>query len=200
MARRVSSARGRAVQLEYATVVWNVVEVFVTISLGISAHSLALVAFGLDSLVEIFASLVVLWHLRGERSVRQTTRALWLVAGAFYVLAAVLVAGGVRDLVNSHRPDDSPLGMAYLVVTACVMWGLAVGKNRLSKSVDDHPLVHETRVTFLDGLLAAGIVVALVVNAAFGWWWADAAAAILVGLIAVVEGVVTPRTHWQVAE
>lgn len=163
--------------------------------LGISSGSLALIAFGLDSIAEIFASSVVLWHLRRAHAPARTRRALWLVASAFFVLAGVLIVAGVRNLWIGHRPDDSPFGIAYLSVTACVMYGLAFAKLRASRAIDDHPLVHEARVTFLDGTLAVGILLALVVNATLGWWWADSLAAIAVGVIAIFEGIAAPRQH-----
>ena len=182
-------------RLEYATVAWNVLEVFVTIGLGIAAGSLALIGFGLDSLVEIFASVVVLWHLRGGAGKERTQRALWLVAFAFFALAAVLLAGVVRDLVTDHRAGESPLGIAYLAVTAVVMFSLAVAKRRSSVDLDNHPLSHEARVTLLDGALATGILLALAVNAAFEWWWADPLAAAGIALVAISEGIAAPRHH-----
>jgi divalent metal cation (Fe/Co/Zn/Cd) transporter len=192
---RTAIGERRARRLEVATIAWNVGEVFVTVGLGIAAGSLALIAFGLDSVAEIFASSVVLWHLRRAPAPDRTRRALWLVAIAFFVLAAVLIAAGVRNLAIGHRPDDSPFGIAYLAITACVMYGLAIAKLRTSRLIDDHPLVHEARVTFLDGTLALGILLALVVNAAFGWWWADSVAAIVVGVLAIFEGVAAPKEH-----
>ncbi len=191
---RAAGAR-RARRLEIATIAWNVGEVFVTVGLGVASGSLALIAFGLDSVAEIFASSVVLWHLRNRRTPERTRRALWLVALAFFILAAVLIVAGVRNLWIGHRPDDSPFGIAYLTITACVMYGLAVAKLRTSRLIDDHPLVHEARVTFLDGSLALGVLLALVTNAAFGWWWADSLAAIVVGVIAIFEGIAAPRRH-----
>ena len=129
-----------AVRLEHATIAWNTVEVFVTIGLGIAAGSLALIAFGLDSIVEIFASGVVLWNLRGEQDERRTRQSLRLVAGAFFTLAAVLLAGGVRNIVSSHHPDDSPAGIAYVAITAGVMFGLAAAKRQVSREIGNHPL------------------------------------------------------------
>lgn len=185
----------RARSLEIATIAWNVGEVFVTVALGIASGSLALIAFGLDSVAEIFASGVVLWHLRRARAPARTRRALWLVALAFFVLATVLIAAGVRNLWIGHRPDDSLLGILYLSVTACVMYWLAAAKLHASRMIDDHPLAHEARVTFLDGTLAVGILLALAANAALGWWWADSLAAIAVGVIAIFEGIAAPRRH-----
>jgi divalent metal cation (Fe/Co/Zn/Cd) transporter len=189
-------AHARAVRLEYATVGWNVCEVFVTIGLGIAAGSIALVAFGLDSLVEIFASSVVLWHLRDTApDPERSRRALRMVSAAFFALAAFLLASAVQTVVVGRRAEDSPLGIVYLAATALVMFGLAWRKRIVARDLENHPLVHEARITFLDGLLATGILLALVADAALGWWWADPLAAAIVGLAAISEGIDAPREH-----
>jgi divalent metal cation (Fe/Co/Zn/Cd) transporter len=177
-----------AIRLEYATIAWNVMEVGVTIALGIAARSLALIAFGLDSVVEIGASSVVIWQLR-RRDLARTMRALALVGLAFFALSAVLLVGSVASLVDGRRPDDSVPGVVYLAVTAVVMFSLSFAKRRIGVRLGEHPLAHEARITFLDGLLATGVLLALVVNLAFGWWWADAIAAAMVGVAAIPEGV-----------
>jgi divalent metal cation (Fe/Co/Zn/Cd) transporter len=175
-------------RLEYLTVAWNVLEVFFTIGLGIAAGSLALVAFGLDSLLEIFASSVVLWHLRGDGSGEATRRAMGLVAVAFFGLAAFLLAAAAQGLVSGREAEHSTLGIVYLAMTAVVMFTLSWRKRLLGESLANHPLEHEARITFLDGILATGVLLALVANLAFGWWWADPIAAALVGLAAIPEG------------
>lgn len=162
-------------------------EVFVTVGLGIAAGSLALIAFGLDSLVEIFASAVVLWQLRGEGSAR-THHAMLMVALAFFTLAVVLFGGAVYTLASGHRADDSAWGVAYLGVTAVVMFTLAYRKWRLGEQLDNHPLEHEARITFLDGCLATGVLLALAATIVFGWWWADPLAAVVVAVACVPEG------------
>src|SRR6516164_7846745 len=91
-------ARGR--RLQYATIAWNVMEVFVTIGLGVAAGSLALIAFGLDSLVEVFASAVVIWFIANHHEERRTQRALRLVGVAFAVLAVYLVAASMYNFVR----------------------------------------------------------------------------------------------------
>jgi divalent metal cation (Fe/Co/Zn/Cd) transporter len=176
-------------RLEYATVTWNVMEVFVTIAAGISAGSIALVAFGLDSLVEVFASLVVLWHLGGGQADGRTRRAMRLVSFAFFGLAACLFAGAIDTLVTANHPEHSPFGIAYLGLTAVVMFTLAWRKRGLGSDLADHPLATEARLTFLDGVLASGVVAALVANVAFSAWWADPLAAIGVAVVAVPEGI-----------
>jgi divalent metal cation (Fe/Co/Zn/Cd) transporter len=189
-------ASRHAANLEWATVAWNVMEVVVTIGLGVAARSVALIAFGLDSVVEIFASLVVVWQLRASRAGRERTdRALRLVGVAFFLLAACLMAGAIETLVAGRHPDDSPAGIAYLGLTAVVMFTLSWRKRALSHTLDSHPLVHEARITFLDGVLATSVLLALATNSAFGWWWADPVAAILVALVAIAEGIQAPRQH-----
>lgn len=183
-----SAALARALRLEYLTVGWNAIEVFVTIGLGIASASLALVAFGLDSLIEIFASTVVLWHLKGEGGGAKTRRAMGLVALAFFGLAAFLLVAAVQGLVSGREADSSPLGIAYLAVTAIVMFTLSWRKRVVGASLENHPLEHEARITFLDGMLATGVLLALVANVTLGAWWADPIAAALVGLAAIPEG------------
>ena len=175
-------------RLEYLTVAWNVLEVFFTIGLGIAAGSLALIAFGLDSLIEIFASSVVLWHLRGDGGKAKTRRAMGLVAVAFFGLAVFLLAAAVQGLVSGREAEHSPLGIVYLAMTAVVMFTLSWRKRLLGASLANHPLEHEARITFLDGILATGVLLALIANLAFGWWWADPIAAALVGVAAIPEG------------
>jgi divalent metal cation (Fe/Co/Zn/Cd) transporter len=187
--------RGR--RLQWATIAWNGVEVFVTIGLGVVARSLALIAFGLDSLVEVFASLVVIWHMKpgaGDDAALRDRRAMRLVGVAFAVLAAYLLVAGVRQLATQAQPDSSPLGIAYLSVTAVVMFGLAAWKRRVGVALDSGPFRAEASMTFLDGCLATGILVALVLNLVLGWWWADPVAALLIGAVAAHEA----REAWQV--
>jgi len=179
-------------RLQWATIAWNSIEVFVTIGLGIAAGSLALIAFGLDSLVEVFASVVVIWHMNpgeGGHDVKRDGRALRLVAVAFGLLAVYLVVAGVRQLIGQQEPDTSPFGIAYLAVTAVVMFSLARWKRRVGTALDSEPFQAEASMTFLDGCLATSIVIALALNLALGWWWADPAAAILIGVVAARESV-----------
>jgi divalent metal cation (Fe/Co/Zn/Cd) transporter len=188
--------RVRGLRLEWATNGWNAMEVVVTISLGWQARSLALIAFGLDSLVEIFASSVVIWNLRDDRrdpGDRRIHRALRLIAGAFWTLAAFLSVMSVRSLALGERPDESPLGIAYLAITAFVMFGLAHLKRTTASDMASETLHAEAAMTFLDGCLSTGILVALVLNALLGWWWTDSTAALVVAAIAINEGV----DHWR---
>ena len=171
-------------------------EVFVTVTLGLMAGSLALIAFGLDSLVEVFASTVVIRHLHNtapDAGDQRTHRALRLIAVAFLVLSIYLLVASARSLFIGTGPSDSPLGVAYLAVTAGVMFTLAILKRRTARAIGSEPLAREAALTFLDGCLAVGILSALVLASVAGWWWADAVAAATVGLFAGREAVASWR-------
>ena len=194
--RTPAQLRRRGVRLEWATNGWNLMEVVVTVTLGVQARSLALIAFGLDSVVEIFASTVVIHNLRDGRrdpGDRRIHRALRLIAIAFWILATFLIVMSVRGLVRQDRPDTSLIGIAYLAVTACVMFGLAILKRTTARSLRSEPLHAEAAMTFLDGWLSTGVLTALVLNATLDWWWADPIAALLVAAVAITEGI----GHWR---
>ena len=188
----------RALRLEYATIAWNFGEAFLTIGLGIAAGSLALIGFGTDSVIEMFASAVVVWHIRPGHEVdrpERTRLALRLVAAAFLGLAIVLAVVAVRDLVTGRRAGGSPIGIAYLSVTALVMFGLAIAKRRTAISLASAPLRSEAAMTFLDGFLASATLTGLSLNAGLGWWWADPTAALVVAVGAFNEA----RENWAEA-
>jgi divalent metal cation (Fe/Co/Zn/Cd) transporter len=180
----------RGLRLEYATIAWNGVEMVIAIGLGIAARSLALVAFGLDTMVELFASGVVVWHLRhpGRDSDRVTAQALRLVGWAFFVLATVVTIGAIWALAARAAPDESPLGIAYLTLTAAVMLSLGAAKRDAGRRLGSEPLTAEARMSIIDAALALGVLIGLAANALLGWWWADPVAALVVAAVATREG------------
>jgi divalent metal cation (Fe/Co/Zn/Cd) transporter len=176
--------------LEYGTIAWNVGEAGLTIGLGIAAGSLALIGFGADSIIEVFASSVIVWHLRPgheEDSPQRTSLALRLVGYAFAALAFALATFAIRDLVTGRRPDESMWGAIYLVSAAVVMLGLGWLKHRVAREIESAPLASEATLTVLDGFLAAGTAAGLGLNILFGWWWADPLTALVVAVICVSE-------------
>jgi divalent metal cation (Fe/Co/Zn/Cd) transporter len=186
----------RALALEYATVAWNVGEAVFTIALGSLAGSLALIGFGTVSVIEVFASSVVVWHLKAPDDSEHAARtglALRLIAGAFAFLSLALFAAGIDDLASGRRAGESPWGIAYLAVTALVMFGLARLKRETATQLGSEPLTSEATVTFLDGILSAATLAGLALNAYAGWWWADPVAGLLVAVAASNEA----RETWK---
>jgi len=173
----------RGVLLERVTLVWNVVGVVVLAIAAVRARSVALAGFGLDSLVEIGASTVVLWELSGEDDQRQQ-RALRLIGYAFVALAFYIAVQSTVVLAIGFRPKHSPLGIAWTGLTAIVMFALAAGKTRTGARLDNPVLRSEGRVTFIDGLLAVSVLVGLMLNSVVGAWWADP----LAGFVIVFYG------------
>ena len=181
MAGRRLLARG--VNLERITLGWNVVGIVVLGWSAVAARSVALAGFGLDSLVEIGASTVVLWELSGIGEDRQR-RALRLIGAAFVALAIYVAVQSTVVLITVHHAEHSVAGIVWTGATAGVMFGLAAGKARTGRALNNPVLETEGRVTLIDGLLATAVLVGLALNALLGAWWADP----LAGFVIVFYG------------
>ena len=193
-----SRLQRRALRLEYATIAWNAGEAVFTIALGIAAGSLALVGFGTDSIIEMFASSVVVWHVRPgheQDNPGRTRLALRMVAFAFLGLGIVLLAVSIQQLAAGRRAGESIAGIVYLSFTAIVMFGLAFLKKRTAEQLRSAPLRSEAAMTFLDGILSTLTLIGLSLNVVFGWAWADPLAALFVGLAAISAS----RQNWREA-
>jgi len=174
--------------LESITLGWNIAGVVILAFLAIASSSTALAGFGLDSLIEIGASTVVLWELSGTGERRQRL-ALRLIGAAFIALAGyVLLQSGVA-LAAQHRPDGSPGGIAWTAVTAGCMFALATLKTRTGKALGNPVLRTEGHVTMIDGLLAVAVLLGVLLNTLLGWWWADPLAGLVIVYYAIRESV-----------
>lgn len=162
----------RGFALEYVTLGWNVAGIVVLAVAAITARSVALAGFGLDSLVEIGASAVVIWELSGIGEDRQRT-ALRLIAAAFALLAIYLAAQSSVVLAAGFRPHHSSAGIVWTALTAAVMFALAAAKAETGKALGNPVLQTEGRVTLIDGVLAVAVLAGLALNAGLGWWQAD---------------------------
>ena len=176
----------RGFALEYVTLGWNVAGIVVLGFAAIAARSVALAGFGLDSLIEIGASTVVIWELSGTGIDRQR-RALRLIGAAFAALAAYLAVQSTWMLAAGFRPRHSAAGIAWTAVTAAVMFALAYGKSRTGRALGNPVLATEGRVTLVDGILATAVLAGLLLNAVAGWWQADPAAGYVLVYYAVRE-------------
>lgn len=162
--------RGR--HLELATLGWNVVGVIVLAFAAVGARSVALAGFGLDSLIEIGASTVVLWELADVAQSRRR-RAMRLIGIAFAALAIYLTIQSTVVLFVGFHPHHSPIGIIWTAVTAMVMFALAAGKAKTGAAMDNPVLRTEGRITMIDAVLATAVLAGLLLNAFLGWWWAD---------------------------
>lgn len=178
----------RGFTLEWVTLGWNVVGIVVLGYAAVLARSVALAGFGLDSLIEIGASTVVIWELSGTGEARQR-RALRLIGAAFAALAVYLAVQSTVVLASGYRPGHSPAGIAWTAITAAAMFTLAVGKARTGAALGNPVLRTEGRVTAIDGVLATAVLAGLVLNALAGWWWADPLAGYVLVAYAVREAV-----------
>ncbi|GGN94253.1 hypothetical protein GCM10011579_093560 [Streptomyces albiflavescens] len=178
----------RGFALEWATLAWNVIGIVVLAFAAVAARSVALAGFGLDSLIEIGASTVVIWELSGTGVERQR-RAMRLIGAGFVALALYLLVQSTWVLATGFHAHHSPAGIAWTAVTAVVMFALAWGKARSGAALDNPVLRTEGRVTLIDGLLATAVLLGLVLNSALGFWWADP----LAGYVIVYYGIKEAR-------
>ena len=174
------------VQPSPATLAWNVAGIVVLAIAAVVARSVALAGFGLDPLIEIGASTVVIWELSGTGAERQR-RGLRLIGYAFAALAIYLVVQSTVVLAAGYHPRHSVLGIIWTAVTAAVMFALAAGKARTGRALEIPVLRTEGRVTMIDGILAAAVLAGLLLNAGLGWWQADPAAGYVLVFFAARE-------------
>jgi divalent metal cation (Fe/Co/Zn/Cd) transporter len=181
--------RRRGFALEYATMGWMVAEAAVAITAGVLASSIALTGFGLDSVIEFFAAIIVVWQLRGEVAGQEReTRAVRLIGLTFFALAAYLAAEAIRDLLTHARPGASAAGLAITAAALVVMPGLAIAKRRTGQALGNRTLVTESAESFFCAYTSAAALAGVGLNTTLGWWWADPAAALVIAALAVKEG------------
>ena len=168
---------------------WMVAEAAVAITAGVLASSIVLIGFGLDSVIEFFAAMIVIWQLRGEIAGQQReTRAVRLIAVTFFALAAYLAAESIHDLLIRARPGESIAGLAVSAAALVVMPVLAVAKRRTGQAMGNRTLVAESAESFFCAYTSAAALAGVGLNTALGWWWADPAAALIIAALAVKEG------------
>jgi len=180
-------ARGR--RLEYLTLGWNGVEALVSLAAGVVAGSIALVGFGVDSVIESLSGGVLLWRLRvGEQGEARERLAHRLVGVSFLVLAAYVAWEAAGSLWRREEPEASPVGIAIAALSLVVMPILARAKRLVARSLGSGALEADSRQTSLCAWLSAILLAGLGLNAVLGWWWADPVAALGMLPIIVREG------------
>jgi divalent metal cation (Fe/Co/Zn/Cd) transporter len=184
------AARGR--RLEYFTIGWNCLEAVIAIISGIWAGSIALVGFGLDSLIEVTSGAALLWRLHHEDSARKDRIEGWslrIVGWCFLALAAYILADSVWAFRERQAPEESWTGIVLAAVSLLVMPWLAREKQRVAAGIRSNALRADARQTELCAWLSAILLGGLLLHALFGWWWADPAAGLVMTPIIAKEGI-----------
>ena len=179
--------RRRGLQLASFIIVWDVIEGIVAVTAGLLAGSIALVGFGIDSAIEVFAAAIVVWQLRSGGDKRRGT-ALRLIAPTFFLLAAYVSYEAIGDLLSGSKADPSPLGLGLNVVALTVMVPVAIMQGRTGRALGNDVLIAQSQETWISNCLSVSLLVGLGANALFGWWWADPVAALLIALVAIYSG------------
>jgi divalent metal cation (Fe/Co/Zn/Cd) transporter len=176
--------------LSWLSLAWMTVEGVVAILAGIAASSIALTGFGLDSAIEGFASVIIIWRFTGHRvfSHAAEERAQKLVAIQFFILAPYVGVESVRALVNGERPDETLIGILLALGSVVFMPMLGIAKQRLADQLGSAATKGEGRQNMLCAYLAGALLVGLLGNALVGAWWLDPLVGLLIASLAVKEG------------
>ena len=185
----------RAKWLSWVSLAYMAVEGLVAVVAGIVAGSIALIGFGIDSAIEGFASVVIVWRFTGSRTLSHAAerRAQKLVAAQFFILAPYVAVEATRALVNGSHAEESMVGIALAASSVVVMPWLGRTKQRIGSRIGSSATASEGKQNLLCAYLAAALLVGLVGNALFGAWWLDPVVALLIACVAVQEG----REAWR---
>lgn len=181
---------GRRAQLLAATsVTYNVIEAIIAISAGLVASSVALVGFGLDSVVEVSSGLIILWQFRHRLPETRERQALRMLAFSFFALAAYVGFESARTLINGSNPDSSLVGIGLAIASLIVMPLISWAQRRTGKALGSNAVVADGTQTLLCTYLSAVLLIGLVLNATLGWGWADPIAGLVIAGVAAREGI-----------
>lgn len=183
----------RGLRLNYITLGYNTLEAAGAVIAGLSAGSVALLGFGIDSVIEVVSSLAARWRLRsdmgGDTQRRTAERRSALIIGiCFLLLAAYVIADSAWSLLRHEQARTSWLGIAVLALSCVIMPVLASAKHKVAKGLESNALKSDARQTDLCAYLSFIALAGVALNALFGWWWADPAAALLMTPIIIKEG------------
>lgn len=190
---RQVALRRRIRLLVAATITYNVVEAVVALAAGAIASSVALIGFGLDSVIEVSSAAAVAWQFAGSDPQRRERVALRVIAWSFFALSAYVAVEAVRGLSGAGEAERSPVGIVLVAISVVVMPVLSFAQRRAGRELGSATAVADSRQTLLCTYLSAAVLVGLVLNAALGWWWADPVAGLVLAVLAVREG----RNAWR---
>jgi divalent metal cation (Fe/Co/Zn/Cd) transporter len=192
---RYAELAARVRLLSWLSLAWMTVEGAVALAAGIVASSIALVGFGLDSVIEGVASVIIVWRFTGARTFSHAaeTRAQKLVAVQFFILAPYVAVESIRALIGGEHAQTSWVGIGLAVGSVILMPLLGIAKTRLADRLGSAATKGEGRQNMLCAYLAAALLVGLLGNALAGAWWLDPGVGLLIAAVAVKEG----REAWR---
>ncbi|WP_299819017.1 cation diffusion facilitator family transporter [uncultured Jannaschia sp.] len=195
----------RGLRVEIASLLYNILEVVVSVTAGLLTGSAALISWGLDSTVEATSAGTLIWRLRAEergadrRTVLKRKKvALSVVAAAFWIVVAAILYEAVSAFVSREAPDFSWWGIAILLTSLVVNPFLAWGKFRYAKRLESPALRYDAKDTLICQYQTVVVLIGLVLTQTHGWWWADPVAALLIAPYVAWEGFEATRDAWSV--
>jgi divalent metal cation (Fe/Co/Zn/Cd) transporter len=191
--QRQQVLRRRIRLLVGATISYNIVEAVVAISAGTIASSTALIAFGLDSVVEVASAAAVAWQFSASNPHGREQATLRIIALSFFALAAFVTVESIGALASRAAADHSPVGIGLAALSMLVMPVLSLAQRRAGRAYGSSSAVADSKQTLLCTYLSAVLLGGLLANATLGWWWADPVAALVIAAAAVKEG----REVWR---
>ncbi len=177
----------KALFLEYSTIAWNIFEGISCVAIGILCGSVSLFAYGLESSIEVFASSLVVWELKGVGKKREE-KALKLIGVAYLLVSLYVFIDAAKSLFEGNHATPTMLGIVFLAITFFVMMGLGVAKNIVGGKMKSATVLADAKFTLIDGALSATVLLGLVFNFLLGWWWMDQALALFLSGVAFREG------------
>lgn len=172
-----------------ATIGYNLIEAIVAITAGAAASSAALIAFGLDSTIEVLSAAAVAWQFTRRDPQRWEKGTLRVIAVAFFALAAYVSVTSLLALVTRIEVAHSPAGIVITALSVVIMPFLSFAERRAGRELGSATAVADSKQTLICSYLSAAVLAGLVLNSLFGWWWADAIAGLVIAGFAVREGI-----------
>jgi divalent metal cation (Fe/Co/Zn/Cd) transporter len=186
-----NALRRRAIRLEYLTITWNSVEAIVALTAGGCAASIALIGFGLDSIIEMVSGATLLWRFKQQSLAEHhaESRAVKVVGFTFFALAAYVSYEAITDLWFRRAPEFSLPGLILAALSLAIMPVLAIAKRRVARALNSRALAADSMETLLCSYMSATLLAGLALNGLFGWRWADPVAGLAIAGFMVHEGV-----------
>lgn len=172
-----------------ATITYNVIEAIIAIAAGTVASSAALVAFGLDSVVEVLSAAAVAWQFTRKDPEPYEKPTLRVIAVAFFALAAYVTTASVLSLTGAVEVEHSTVGIVLAAVSVLVMPALSLIERRTGQELGSATAIADSKQTLICTYLSAAVLIGLVLNSTLGWSWADAVAGLVIAAFAIREGI-----------